>query len=300
MARSSTTPPSGCGRHRGAGPLAALGPALAHLRWLWRHPFTEGRRTAACLDWLRWQLESRLLGRRAFAWVDGLRLAAQPGLAGVTANVGIGLAEPEAMGFLLHFLRPGELMVDVGANAGSYTLLAASRGARVIAAEPNPLPRAFLERSLALNGLTAAVAPCAVSAAAGHATMDLSGDATGHVTEGPGTAVAAVTLDGLVGGAAPALVKIDVEGHEAQVLAGGERALARVAAAIVETWGEPALTRRLRDLGLEPCGYEPLRRRLMPRADLAGAQTVLFVRDLEAARERLADARAFTLHGRRY
>ena len=41
-------------------------------------------------------------------------------------------------------------------------------------------------------------------------------------------------------------------------------------------------------------------RRLMPRADLAGAQTVLFVRDLEAARERLADARAFTLHGRRY
>lgn len=272
--------------------------ALAHLRWLYRHPFVRGRRLSACASWIGWQVGSRALGRRHFGWVDGLKLAARPGLHGVTANVGLGLAEPEAMGFLLHYLRPGDRMLDVGANAGSYTLLAASRGAKVTAFEPNPLPRAFLERSLALNGLAAQVVAAAVSAEAGSVAMDLSGDATGHVAA-EGVSVPAVTLDGLPG-PAPTLVKIDVEGHEAAVIAGGRATLGAAAAAIVESWGAAPLHASLALLGLRPVAYDPATRRLSPRDDFTGAQSVLFLRDLRDAAERVASGAAFRLHGRRY
>ena len=275
-------------------------PALAHIRWLYRHPFTRGRRLAACAGWLWWQLASRLLGRRHFRWVDGLRLAARPGLHGATANVGIGLAEPDTMGFLLHYLRPGDLVIDVGANAGSYSLLAAARGARVIAVEPNPLPRGFLRRSLALNGLSAAIAEAAVSDRPGTLRMDLAGDATGHVVPAGGEPIVATTLDALAGGDSPALVKIDVEGHEAAVIAGGLAALSRAAAAIIETWGDAALAQRLAALGLRPFHYDPLRRQLAPAAEGSPAQSLLFLRDPGAARARVAGGRPFRLHRRRY
>jgi FkbM family methyltransferase len=254
---------------------------------------------SACASWLGWQVGSRTLGRRRFNWVDGLKVAAQPGLHGVTANVGLGLAEPEVMGFLLHYLRPGDLVLDVGANAGSYTLLAASRGAKVIAFEPNPLPRAFLQRSLALNGLAAEVVAAAVSDRAGTLAMDLSGDATGHVSaEGSDTA-RSVTLDGLAS-PAPALVKIDVEGHEAAVIAGGRKTLSTTDSAIVETWGAAPLHEQLALLGLRPFAYDPASRRLTPREEFTGAQSVLFVRDAVAAATRLAAGPRFRLGRRTY
>jgi 2-polyprenyl-3-methyl-5-hydroxy-6-metoxy-1,4-benzoquinol methylase len=40
--------------------------------------------------------------------------------------------------FVKSFLRPGMTFVDVGANVGYFTLLAASLGARVVAYEPTP------------------------------------------------------------------------------------------------------------------------------------------------------------------
>ena len=43
------------------------------------------------------------------------------------------------MAFLLHFLRPSDLFIDIGANVGSYTILASSEiNAKTIAIEPVP------------------------------------------------------------------------------------------------------------------------------------------------------------------
>jgi hypothetical protein len=50
---------------------------------------------------------------------------ATSGMTGATGNLYVGLHEFEEMAFLLHFLRPGDLFADVGANVGSYTILAA-------------------------------------------------------------------------------------------------------------------------------------------------------------------------------
>ena len=48
----------------------------------------------------------------------------------------------------------GGLMLDVGANFGYYSFYAAKMGCRVVAWEPIPIFRAFVEAGLALNNLT--------------------------------------------------------------------------------------------------------------------------------------------------
>ena len=88
------------------------------------HPLTRDRKLRAFSRLLRWQVESRLRHEVIVPWVEGTRLAARRGMAGATGNIYCGLHEFEDMAFVLHFLRPGDFFADVGANIGSYTVLA--------------------------------------------------------------------------------------------------------------------------------------------------------------------------------
>ncbi len=55
----------------------------------------------------------------------------------MTGNIYTGLHELSSMGYLLHVLREGDLFVDVGANVGSYTILACVvKGADCCSFEP--------------------------------------------------------------------------------------------------------------------------------------------------------------------
>ena len=61
------------------------------------------------------------------------------GETGLTGNLYAGLHEFADMAFVMHALRPTDLFVDIGANAGSYTILAcAVAKARGCAFEPLP------------------------------------------------------------------------------------------------------------------------------------------------------------------
>ena len=63
----------------------------------------------------------------------------------MTGNIYCGLAEFADMAFVLHVLRAGDLFVDIGANAGAYTLLASSvAGAKTTCFEPVPATYARL------------------------------------------------------------------------------------------------------------------------------------------------------------
>ncbi len=55
---------------------------------------------------------------------------------------------------LLNEIEPGTICLDVGAHIGSFTVLAASRGARVYAFEPRPGNYDLLVENVALNGLS--------------------------------------------------------------------------------------------------------------------------------------------------
>lgn len=143
------------------------------------------------------------------------------------------------------YLRPGDTFLDVGANIGMISALAArlvGSGGHVHAFEPNPVPFGRLQHLLASNGLTSAVTAhnVGVSDEAGELTLSVIQGHTGSGTLGnlPPAEAAAVTATYTVPTvrlddrlpelpASPMFLKIDVEGFECQVLRGGRVLLER-------------------------------------------------------------------------
>jgi FkbM family methyltransferase len=135
---------------------------------------------------------------------------------------------------VLPLLRPGDLVVDVGANFGFWSVLAARRGCNVIAVEPIARTRALLERNLERNGLTAQVEIVvqALSDAPGSLTIAVPDGESGQAGSYPDAGsslepetVPTTTLDALIGDRRIRFLKIDVEGHEWAVLRGASSLL---------------------------------------------------------------------------
>lgn len=122
--------------------LNSLSARIVTLRRLWRvfkqHPLTKDHVLRAYLRFIVFQASSRYLKSSVVIhWVGGIRLVVGPGMTGVTGELYTGLLEFEDSLFALHLLCPGELFADVGANAGTYSLLAAELArSDVIALEP--------------------------------------------------------------------------------------------------------------------------------------------------------------------
>jgi FkbM family methyltransferase len=119
---------------------------------------------------------------------------------------------------------------DIGAHVGFYTLLAAVSvrpGGHVFAFEPLAQNLSFLRRHVQLNTLSnVTVFPYAVSDRGGTVHFEEGANSSmGRIAE-DGEEIVAVSLDEMFDAgtvSAPDLMKIDVEGSEAHVLAGAER-----------------------------------------------------------------------------
>jgi FkbM family methyltransferase len=137
------------------------------------------------------------------------------------------------------FIRPGDLVFDVGSHVGDRVACFRRLGARVLAIEP----QAALCRTLGLlygRDPAVEIIPAAVGREAGEATLYINlanptvSTASPEFIEAargaPGweaqtwdqqTTVTQTTLDHLIAEhGPPAFIKIDVEGHEAEALAG--------------------------------------------------------------------------------
>lgn len=154
---------------------------------------------------------------------------------GDTAGYLLGASEPAVQAQLMERLRPNGVFFDVGANVGFMTLLGArlvGEAGEVVAFEPLAENRDLLGRNLQANGCSNyRVIPVALSDECGTVEMVLD-DGTGRAgingleRAGKQTrTVQCATLDSLSDLPAPDLVKIDVEGAEAKVLAGMRRSL---------------------------------------------------------------------------
>jgi FkbM family methyltransferase len=146
-------------------------------------------------------------------------------------------------------LRPDDVVLDVGANIGWYSLLIGRRappGVQMFAFEPAPANYDLLVENLRRNGISA-VTPvqAAVGQQPGRATLHLYGESNRgrnsllHVHEGPTVDVAVVRLDDFCREHAIterpiAFLKLDVEGYEYFALQGATETLRRCRAVLVE------------------------------------------------------------------
>ena len=170
-----------------------------------------------------------------------------------------GSFEPNEFAFVDRMLKPGMVFIDVGANDGYYTLFAARRvgpAGRVIAVEPSSRERAHLQRNLGRNGLeNVQVVAAALGAQAGFVDLHLAhGVHAGHNTLGDfahddvvrasSERVPLETLDAVVakqGLSRVDMVKIDVEGGEAGVVAGARQVLSASRPVLLMELNERAL-----------------------------------------------------------
>lgn len=119
------------------------------------------------------------------ARVNGLKMYMDPDeKASNMASFLWGQYEPATTAVVMKVVTSGDVVVDVGAHWGYFTLLAASlcgtRG-RVFAFEPHPRNLALLSKNVAANGLTnVVVVQKAVSNRAGTAELLQSPSTTGH------------------------------------------------------------------------------------------------------------------------
>jgi hypothetical protein len=112
---------------------------LNTLSFIRGHPLTRSQPLVAVARFAAWQIGSRLKKVHTRSWIDGSKLVVESGMTGATGNIYCGLHEFADMAFVLHLLREGDLFLDIGANVGSYTVLASAVcGARTLAFEPDP------------------------------------------------------------------------------------------------------------------------------------------------------------------
>jgi FkbM family methyltransferase len=155
------------------------------------------------------------------------------------------IKEPDTIDWIRSF-SPGDVLVDIGANVGMYTIWAAkTRGTRVLAFEPESQNFALLNKNIVANGLgdTATAYCVALSDENAFSVLHLSDFAQGGSGHSLGVNLdhnlkprsspyaqgcVTTTLDHLVQTGvvpAPTHIKIDVDGLEHKVIAGARATL---------------------------------------------------------------------------
>lgn len=286
------------------------------LKFIWQHPLASRNRTRAISRFLGWQFRQSVRRRpEKLTFVEDSVLVVEKGMFGATGNIYTGLVEFNDMSFLLHVLQPGDTFVDIGANVGVYTILAAKNaGADVISFEPIPSTFEKLKRNVEANRVENKVdlRRYGVGDKAGTLRFSMSMDAINHVLRddevadgAEGIEVPVGTLDMLLQGREPTLMKIDVEGFEWPALNGAASILASpsLKALIIELNGcgtmygydEDKIHELLLSNGFVPHSYEPFTRQLKVEPGYYGHDNTIYIKDAEWAGHRVKAARKYNI-----
>jgi FkbM family methyltransferase len=185
--------------------------------------------------------------------------------------------EPSMVAVLEHYLAPGQVFLDLGANEGYFSVIASrlvGPGGRVIAVEPQSRLWSVLATNLALNHCAnARLAALAVADHCGAVTLHLAPECMSGASSlfratryrVPTEKVECVTLEELFrryGLASCDLMKVDVEGSEYEILMAAGDLLRRgvIQAIALEIHNEILERRGLSGQNLHQhllqCGYE--------------------------------------------
>ena len=260
-------------------------------------PLSKDAPLQAWLRFASWQLKCRLSNEVIVPWIEGQQLSVRRGMTGATGNIYVGLHEFADMMLPLHFLREGDLFLDIGANVGTYSVLASGVcKAKTWAFEPDATTLRNLRRNIEINGLESLVQvfPMALGEteqeiwfSTGYDTMNKVSDefdaSSIQVTQKP--------LDDLIGSEQPVMIKMDVEGHEESVLRGAPRLLASPGLQLIELETVTSMSKNiLVKNGFGLATYNPVNRRLDADGK-ASSSNAVYVKDWDFVRSRLETAR---------
>lgn len=283
---------------------------LRTLEFITNHPLNKDHKAAAILRFVRWQIGSRILQTPiVYEWMPGAKVVIRRGDTGMTQNLYCGLHDFHDMAYLLHMITPEDVFIDIGANVGSYTVLACGvKRARGYCFEPIPSTYTRLLDNIFINNLQSKVTSMNLGLADedGELHFTSRGDTVNHIlAESESTAdavsVPVRTLDSILSEESPSMIKIDVEGYETKVLAGAKQTLSKPSlhSIIMELNGsgerygfdEGKILETMRGYGFMTFDYDPIKRRLHA---LDGKNNnhgnTLFIRNMDFVQEKLAQA----------
>ncbi len=251
------------------------------LKFVWKHPSNKNYKISAILRVLRWQIASRLIpGLIALPYYNKTFLFGKKGMTSASNAWYCGLYEHEEMNFLFDNLDHNDLFLDIGANIGAYTILAASKRSNVIAVEPIPSSFEILKKNILLNGFSDTVDIFNIGISDKDENLNFSNnlDALNHVlVNGEKYSdiinIPAVKLDQILNGRVPKFIKIDVEGFETKVINGAENIFSHndLKCIIIELIGggknygfdEDVLHQKLLNYGFSTYTYIPSTKKLV-------------------------------------
>ena len=280
---------------------------IKKLSFVYNHPFNSENKIRGVIRLLKWQINCRINPYPiVYPYTENSKLIIWKGLTGATGNLYCGLLEYNEMSFLLNFLRPSDLFVDIGANVGAYTILASAEiKAKTIAIEPVPSTFENLTANVLINQIQNKVETLNIGLSRKKGTLEFtkSHDTVNHVAkdhEKDKINVDVDTLDSIVKDKYPSLIKIDVEGFETEVILGAENILnhEQLKAIIIELNGsglrygydENKIHEKLIHKGFLPYDYNPKKRELK-RLKKYSAHNTIYIRDVDYVEKRLSDSR---------
>lgn len=185
---------------------------------------------------------------------DGFAIYTDDADLAVGRHVAGGSYQPEIAAAFREILRPGMTAIDIGANIGAFTMLAASLvgpAGHVLAIEPNPANCRMLEASRRANGFAhITIAACAAGREMGLLALE-TGYSNGTATPVAGDLAAlfqgalvpSLPLDRLWPSTRVDFIKIDAEGAEQSALSGALDALRRDRPVMVSEFSPTLLQR---------------------------------------------------------
>jgi len=279
-------------------------------RFINEHPLANKHLVRAYIRFFSWQFKSRI--RKDFQLVnflDDTYFLAKKGLTGITGNIYTGLHEFNEMGFLLHFLRTEDTFFDVGANVGSYTLLASGVcKSKTISFEPVPQTFEILTQNIILNKLSNLVKliNMGVGKETGKLDFVANEDTKNHVAfarDFDKISVDVIKLDDYAS-FNPIFIKIDVEGYETEVLNGAIDMLKNpnLKAIVIELNGsgerygykEESIHKKLISHSFSPYTYDPFSR-VLNKLETFGTFNTIYIRDIEFVNGRLKSGKSFNI-----
>lgn len=280
------------------------------------HPLNKSNKIGALIRFTKWQIGSRLIpGEVIYPWINNSKIISRTGESGITGSIYCGLYEFPDMAFLLHVLRKNDLFIDIGANIGSYTILACSAiGAKGYCFEPVPYTFSRLMSNIRLNDLSKSVVTLNIALGNSKDELYFSTDQNcmNHIimnneeTENK-IIVKVSTLDEELT-EDPFLIKIDVEGYETPALEGAEKTLKNqeLCSIIMELNGsgnrygydESKILEMMFDHGFKTYSYNPFSREIinLKGKNLSEGNTI-FIRNKDRILERIKNAPKVNVFG---